>query len=404
MSKFIKALFKTIFTVIAVLMIGTGALIFCLLYFDLTPEELGVEEFIDSEGTEALKDAIVETVASSPVDTPQAVQGVSYDCYAYQQLDSDAQQVYDQIYDCMINMDECVSLLTMDEDVLAAAYEAVMADYGSIFWLNGYQYNTYKAGDTVVGMEFAPKYTMSESQRDIYQSTVDATVDSWLSGISGDASDYDKALYVFTTLIDKVDYDASSENNQNILSVFLNQATVCQGYADAAWYMLDKLGIESTIVTGTANGEAHAWNLVYLDGCYYYMDVTWGNGKYMNFDNSTTKRINYAYFAMSSSQIAATHKVDMGISMPDCSSIADSYYVHSGRYFDSFDVESIGQMLGSSYSAGESEISVQFASKEIYDQAMDYFFEQKHIADYCRGLNSIYYIMDDYAYVITVQW
>ena len=69
-----------------------------------------------------------------------------------------------------------------------------------------------------------------------------------------------------------VNYDLNAENNQNIISVFLEGRTVCQGYACATKYLMDLLDIPCTIVTGTANGEPHAWNLIELDGAYYYMD------------------------------------------------------------------------------------------------------------------------------------
>ena len=232
---------------------------------------------LDTKNTKSIQ----STIKNSMIGDAVIVESVSYDRYAYQQLSEAEKLTYDQVYDCIINFKNRITLSTKDKDVLANAYEAVMADYGNLFWIKGYQYNTYTNNDEVVGLEFEPKYSMTEEQKDVYQAKVDAVVQDWLSGISVSASDYDKALYVFETLINKVEYDKDSVENQNILSVFLYQSTVCQGYADAAWYLLDQLGIKSTIITGTANNESHAWNLVYLDDAYYYMDVTWGNSKYL---------------------------------------------------------------------------------------------------------------------------
>ncbi len=341
---------------------------------------------------------------NTSVAEPVSVESVSYDRYAYQQLDSTTQGVYDQIYDCIINFKDKVSLTSYDENVLATAYEAMMADYGSLFWMRDYKYNTYKRGDSVVGLEFEPKYTMTQAERDDYQARIDEVAAEWLSGISSDASDYDKALYVFETLIDNVDYDTESEQNQNIISVFINKSTVCQGYADAAWYLLDKLGIKSTIVTGNANNQAHAWNLVYLDGAYYYMDVTWGNSRYLNLDNSTTKRVNYAYLAMTTQELTRTHTLGMSIEMPECVSTADNYFVKNGLYFNSFDANAIGSVLGDSYNRGDESISIKLADAALYSQVSQYFFDDQHISQYCRGLSTIYYLMDESVYVISVQW
>lgn len=342
--------------------------------------------------------------ATSMLEEPAYVESVSYDRYAYQQLSDEAKQTYDQVYNCIKEYNEKITLTTKDNAVLQKAYEAVMADYGDLFWVSGYQYNTYTSGDQIVGLEFAPKYTVSKDQRDIYEATIDATAKEWLSGISESASDFDKALYVFETLIERVDYNPDSIENQNILSVFLYQSTVCQGYADAAWYLLDRLGIRSTVVTGTANGESHAWNLVYLDGAYYYMDVTWGNSKYLDGNNDTTKRVNYAYLAMTTEEISQNHVITSSFEVPECLSNADNYFVHQGLYYDWFGADSIGQRLGNSYNSGEAEISLKFSNSDLYSQVISYFIDENHLSEYCPGLKSVYYLLDEGANVLTIQW
>lgn len=338
------------------------------------------------------------------LEEPVVVESVSYDRYAYQQLDEAEQLAYDQVYNCIIEFNDKITLTTMDNEVLQRAYEAVMADYGDLFWVNGYQYNTYTSGGKTVGLEFEPKYTMTKDQRDVYQATVETTAEDWLSGISADASDFDKALYVFETLIERVDYNTDSVENQNILSVFIYQSTVCQGYADAAWYLLDKLGIRSTIITGTANGESHAWNLIYLDGAYYYMDITWGNSKYLDGNNDTAKRVNYAYLAMTTEAISQNHVITSNFEVPECLSNADDYYVHQGLYYDWFGEDAIGERLAESYDSGEAEISLKFSNSDIYNQVIQYFIDDNHISEYCRGIKTVYYLLDENANVLTIQW
>ena len=279
-----------------------------------------------------------------------------------------------------------------------------MADYGNLFWVNGYQYNTYTSNDEISYLEYKPRYTMTVEQRDIYQAKVDKVVDEWLSGIGMASCDFDKALYVYETLISKVDYDMESKENQNILSVFLYQSTVCQGYADAAWYMLDKLGIKSTIISGTANNQNHAWNLIYLDDAYYYMDVTWGNSKYLDGNNDTTQRINYAYFAMTTEELSQTHVISTSFEVPECLSNVDNYYVHKGLYYDWFGVDSIGAKFSESYAAGEDEISLKFSNTDLYSRVIQYFIDEKHISDYCEGLTSVQYMLDENANILTVKW
>ena len=402
--KLLRRLIRFLLSLVTTVLIFGGLIVLALFILNATGFDINIENLNNVESIADLSSVLQDSDKGTMLSDPVVVESVSYDRYVYQTLSDEAKQTYDQIYDCIVNYNEKVTITTKDKEVLAKAYEAVMADYGNLFWVNGYQYNTYTSKDEVIGLEFQPKYTMSQDQRDVYQAKVDAVVADWLSGISATASDYDKALYVFETLIDRVDYDADSLENQNILSVFIYQSTVCQGYADAAWYLLDQLGIKSTVITGTANGESHAWNLVYMDGAYYFMDVTWGNSKYLDSNNDTTKRVNYAYFAMTTEEISQTHVITSSFEVPECLSNADNYYVHNGLYYDWFGVDSIGAKLAESYNSGQDEISLKFSNSDLYDRVIKYFFDDKHISDYCKNLQSIYYLLDENANVITVKW
>jgi len=400
----LKKFIRFLLNLIGAILIFVAVFIGVSLFINSKRHTLNLDELKEAQTIDDIVDWLRGSSAESMISEPVVVESVSYDRYAYQQLDEDEQETYDQVYDCIINFTDKITISTKDKDVLSKAYEAVMADYGNLFWVSGYQYNTYSSNNQVVGLEFEPKYTMTKDQRDVYQVKVDAVADQWLAGISDSASDFDKALYVFETLIENVDYDLDSQENQNILSVFLYQSTVCQGYSDAAWYLLDRLGIKSTIITGTANNESHAWNLVYLDEAYYYMDVTWGNSKYMDSNNDTTKRVNYAYLAMTTEELSQNHVITSSFEVPECLSNADNYYVHEGLYYDWFGVDSIGNKLAESYNAGDTEISLKFSNSDLYNRVQDYFFEERHITDYCNGLQSVYYLLDENANVITFKW
>ena len=131
--------------------------------------------------------------------------------------------------DCVMQHKDCVAVSTKDENVLEKAYECVMADYGELFWFSGYQYNTYSNFDQIIGLEFMPTYIYTEQEREELQQQVDMVADTWLAEVPADASDYEKTKFVYETLIEQVDYDTKSENNQNILSVFLGKKQSVRG-------------------------------------------------------------------------------------------------------------------------------------------------------------------------------
>ena len=228
---------------------------------------------------------------------------------------------------------------------------------------------------------------------------IDEEADRMLADAPTDGTDYEKALYVFEKLITEVDYVDDSADNQNIISVFLNHETICQGYAYATQYLLEKLGISCTTVLGNVSDGPHAWNLVKLDGDYYYIDTTWGNSQYLSRQGEQkeaviSKYIDYNYFGISTADIMQSHTADERISLPGCTATADNYYVHEGRYITEWNPETIGAIFAQAYQNGENMVQVKFASTDLYEQAMQYFVEEYGIAKFCPGLNSFRYMED----------
>lgn len=344
-----------------------------------------------------------ETVVSEPNAVKiDIIESVSYDRYAYQNIDEEVQIVYDQILDCIKKHESAVDVSTTDDAILDEAYRAVFADYGGLFWVSGYVYHKYLLGDKCTRISFEPKYTMSLEERGNYQKQIDAVVADWLSGVSITDSDYEKAKYVFDTIVEKVNYNPVSQENQNIISVFLYEQSVCQGYADAVWYLLDELGIPCTVITGSGNGENHAWNLVYLDKAYYYMDVTWGDTDYGKKANEKTIP-RYAYLATTTEKIMQNHKAEVSFELPACVNIYDNYYVKSEKYFDSWRPDDMGRIFHESLqNNGDVGCDIMFSNSELYNQAIQYFITDSQIYNYLSGIKGITYIPDEEARVLTI--
>ncbi len=223
---------------------------------------------------------------------------------------------------------------------------------------------------------------------------------------------------------------------QNKISVFINNETVCRGYAAATQYLLEKLDIQSSIVTGTANGQPHAWVLAKLDGDYYYIDIvvpgsnrealashnqslsiksshsealasgvldtTWGNASYKNPNLDLGLYVNYNYFAVTTVDLIKTHQANDDILLPICHATNDNYYVHENLYFDSWDADIIGDVYASAYKQGNKYCSVKFANSDLYTQAFSYFVTKQKIADYCQGITSYFYLDETDSNVLTI--
>lgn len=88
------------------------------------------------------------------------------------------------------------------------------------------------------------------------------------------ASDYDKVKAIHDYIINRVTYDQSLQR-YTAYDALIGKSAVCQGYAAAAYRMFTDAGIESVIVSGTAGGGPHVWNIVKVDGKWYNIDLTW---------------------------------------------------------------------------------------------------------------------------------
>jgi hypothetical protein len=318
---------------------------------------------------------------------------------AFDLLDEETQAVYqDILYACEQHL-ENVELSSLNDDLLAEAYQAVTCDYGGLFWASGYTYTIRSMGDQVTTLEFAPNYLFTQEERSSYQDSLDEVVENCLAQIDPNASDYEKVKYVYEWLIDHVTYNLDSKENQNILSVFLYGESVCNGFASATQYLLTLMDVPCMIVYGNSEGQSHAWNLVYVDQQPYFLDCTWGDTV-----SATTGGYSYAYLNLSSSDIARTHQLDMLLDIPECTAVDANYYIREGRYFTVCDEQQIGKLLAESYTSGDACIDLRFSSGEVYQQVLDTFITNMKTTDYCEGLERVSYMENDKMWILTFMW
>lgn len=130
-----------------------------------------------------------------------------------------------------------------------------------------------------------------------------------LDGIKGneELSDVNKALLLHDRLAIHTEYDFNSTDTiikHTAYGAFCNKAAVCQGYAMAYMYLLGEVGIRSTYCS--SNLLNHAWNIVYLDGFAYHVDVTWDDAAWYQKGRGVVGRVGHENFLRSTEGIDAT--------------------------------------------------------------------------------------------------
>lgn len=310
------------------------------------------------------------------------------DCYAFGKLSEDEQEVYLEILEALIHFKENVKLSSCDKELISRVFQCVLNDHPEIFYVDGYSYTEYTLGSILKKITFTGSYRFSPEEVKEKQMQIDNYVNQCLAGMPEDADEYEKVKYVYEYLIHHTDYDAAAKDSQNICSVFLERKSVCQGYAKATQYLLNRAGVFATLVLGeVVGGEGHAWNLVRIDGAYYYVDTTWGDASYQAVGGSDypiekIPTINYDYLCVTTEQMEQTHTQDNVVEMPECTSMDANFYVREGVYFTEFDEKKIEKIFTDSYERGDTYVTLKCEGPDIYSKMQETLIGEQGVFRY----------------------
>lgn len=282
------------------------------------------------------------------------------------------------------------------EEQTERVFQCVLNDHPELFYVDGYSYtkSTNITGE-VVAMEFAGTYTLSVEEACARKAEIEEAARAMLAEIGEQVSEYEKVKAVYETIILNTDYDLEAPDNQNIYSVFVGKASVCQGYAKAVQYLLNRLQVECLFVLGGVdNGEKHAWNMVKVDGSYYHLDATWGDPAYLTGAEDETvvymPDVSYDYLCITTAQLLRTHYLDNVVPVPECVDMSANYYVREGAYFESYDREQMRQLFEKAASVNRSDVTVKCSNSAVYDEIWQALVEKREIFEYMDGSTITY--------------
>ena len=377
---------------------------FCRLVVILTVLSVMLQPFYVRAGTLDQIRSIAKSVLSGEpeeveelrqMEVAQSEEG--HQEYYFKQLNEEEQRVYRELLKGIRAREKDFYLTLSQDDSIDRCYHAVLKDHPEIFWVHNHEKiykTTYSDSDYCT---FTPGYIYTESEISEIQNAMEAGFQEVSSLIPADASDYEKVRIVYTYVIDNTQYQAS-DDDQSIAGVFWKKEAVCAGYAGAVQYLLERIGVPCIYVDGSTQGstEGHAWNIVKLDGEYYYVDAT--NGDQPDFLNGNAaqleehKTIIYDYLCPFPKEYEKKYIRSEELTVPDCTAKDMNFYVLNQGCFDGYDWETIYDYCKMRLDNGAAVVRFKFSNQEAFAAACNELLdngEVQNVAQYYMKQNGL---------------
>lgn len=200
---------------------------------------------------------------------PSARPGISvYSIAAYSEAE-------EYIYQQMLLRNEEIDIsqynIPATEEAVNSLVSSVLNEHPDLYFVN--RRYSYRMGTILSVLIFTYDSSCDDAA---FQKAVEAA----LATVEVGMSDLEKAITLHDYLAINCEYDMERLEQGTLPMIshsaygsLVNRIAVCDGYALAYKYLLNREGINCYMVTSDAMN--HAWNLIELGGEYYQVDVTW---------------------------------------------------------------------------------------------------------------------------------
>lgn len=223
---------------------------------------------------------------------------------------------------------------------LKTVIDVYTRDYTGHFWLNkSWSYSYYLNDKSIKIVTKIHMYCYAgREETALAKQKYDSAADKLIAGITPDMPEFERELILHDRLADHIAYE-DGDRVHDAYGALVNGKAVCDGYTKAFQYLLQRVGIQSFMVTGIGNGVKHAWNIVRIDGKYYNVDLTWDDQK---------SDIIYTYFNITDEEIKSlSHILDKESEgfAPVCTSTDANYFAVYGGKTNAFSADEIGEII-----------------------------------------------------------
>ena len=315
--------------------------------------------------------------------------------YYFNLLNEEEQRGYREMIEGIRARKKEFYLTIYGDDIVNKVYHAVLMDHPELFWVHNRK-QVYKTTFSDANYcLFSPGYSYTEEEMQEIQEAADKACQEVSALLLEGADDYEKAKTVYTYLIDNAEYQ-ECEDDQSMAGIFWKKQAVCAGYAGAAQYLLEYLNVPCIYVEGSTAGstEGHAWNIITLNGNYYYFDVT--NGDQPEFLEGDAvqlaehKTIIYDYLCPFPWEYEMTYTPSGEFAVPECTATDMNFYVLNQGCFDSYDYQEILAYCQMRLNNGAAVVRFKFSDQSAFDQAKNEWIQGDAIQEAARYYMTLY--------------
>ncbi|MBO6242002.1 MAG: hypothetical protein J6O61_14450 [Butyrivibrio sp.] len=215
---------------------------------------------------------------------------------------------YKPIFDGLENGDQKITCASsINGEKLQWVLQSEVLENPNYFYVSGFR--TITRGITI---DLYPRYSYTKQEINQLKLKCEERADRLIARTAGHR-EYEKALMLHDALAKNVEYINDGEKERyTIIGPFVEKKAVCEGFAKAYKYLLERVGIQCLVVSGTADDPTihtdnpHAWNMVKIEGEWCHVDVTFDTTiRYLN-------TLRYDYFGLTADEVARDHTFKEG--------------------------------------------------------------------------------------------
>ena len=343
----------------------------------LTAQQLVIAD-LDGNGTVNMRDALkLFRVASGkeelvPPASEDALTPITADQYYGRQLlaasgKTDMLAAYDEIGAAIANFETDIALYSHRLSLMEMerVFRYYIDDHPEAFWVSGsFRYSYFKSDGAQYAYMLYPQYCCTAGEAAALNAELKTRTEELLDGLTDQIPQTEREKTVHDRLLRSADYDQTyqAEHTHDLLGVMLNGTGVCESYARAFQYLMQRCGIPAALAVGYTQGSSagHMWNVVQIDGNWYQVDPTWNDPilatpipSYVRYDyfNITTARM------LGDHQIAAdiSHFGDEAVSypVPECTATEAQWTSYCTIAVTGYDAQMMGEALAKAIQNGE---------------------------------------------------